>query len=259
MKKLLLLLPLLLYHCCYAQDEKKIEQELLKPFNQIDYWLTHQELSDKINSYDSIENVNQAFLELLLKYTATEKRTINYSFKKLQKAGLTVATSADSLFRVYSWDTYTGGTMHVFYTVYQYKINGKIFSKTPGYMEEEGDAGAFCAEIFTIKNTSHTYYLAVSHAILSTKDAAQSVDAFEIGKDSLNDAAKIIKTKTGLHSSLSFEYDFFSVADHPERPVKLVFFDKTTKTLRIPVVTEEGKVTSKFIRYRFTGKYFEKQ
>jgi len=55
-----------------------------------------------------------------------------------------------------------------------------------------------------------------------------------------------------------FEFDFFSVIDKSERPVKLIYYDKDKKTLRIPVVLDKGVVTNRFITYQFTGRYFEK-
>jgi hypothetical protein len=57
---------------------------------------------------------------------------------------------------------------------------------------------------------------------------------------------------------ISVEFDFFSVVDRPERPLKLIKFDKTKTIIYIPVVYEDGKVTDKFIQYKFNGKYFEK-
>jgi hypothetical protein len=61
-----------------------------------------------------------------------------------------------------------------------------------------------------------------------------------------------------LKNSISFEYDFFSVVDRPERPIQLIKYDQTKKTIYIPVVFENGKVTDKYITYKFTGEYFEK-
>jgi hypothetical protein len=58
---------------------------------------------------------------------------------------------------------------------------------------------------------------------------------------------------------LGFSFDFFSVVDRAERPVKLIDYNAIEKTISIPVVWENGKVTSKLIVYKFTGEYFEKK
>jgi hypothetical protein len=73
----------------------------------------------------------------------------------------------------------------------------------------------------------------------------------------------LIKTASGLTDSLGFSYNFFSVVERRERPVKLISFDKKTNTLKIPVVIEDkefsnGRVTNRFISYRFNGTYFVK-
>ncbi|MGG9963722.1 hypothetical protein [Ferruginibacter sp. SUN106] len=241
-----------------AQNEKTIEQNLLTTFKKIDYWLEHYESSDKVHSSDSIAAVNEIFLAKLLKYTAANPSTITYPFKALQKEGVNIATSDDGLFRIYSWNTFMGGTAHDFDVVYQYKSNNKVFSKAPDYIYEEGDFGASYSAIHTVKAVNKTYYLGVSLATFSSKDCYQAINAFTIENNSLNDSVQIIKTKTGLKNELGFEFNFFLLEGHNERPLQLVYYDKVKKILKIPVVIEAGKVTSKFIMYKFTGKYFEK-
>jgi hypothetical protein len=73
----------------------------------------------------------------------------------------------------------------------------------------------------------------------------------------LNDTTKLIKTQKGLINEINVAYDVFSVVDRPERPIKLIKYDSDKKTIYIPVVYENGKVTNKFIVYQFNGQYFE--
>ena len=241
----------------FGQSPIQVEQKLLASFNKIIYWAEHRETTEKVSPYDSLTQTNEIFLKGLLRYTKIPG-TLGYTIKKLQNQGVTIATSEDGLFRIYSWDTETGGTMHIFYTVYQYKSNGKVYSRTPAYMNTEGDAGCFYSNIYSLHANDKTYYLAVSHAILSTRDAAQSINAFCIEDHKLNDTVRLIKTQTRLTNELALEFDFFSVMNHKERPVKLFYYDTNKKTIKFPVVTEKSVVTNKFITYVFTGKYFEK-
>ena len=37
-----------------------------------------------------------------------------------------------------------------------------------------------------------------------------------------------------------------------------LIYDKKTQTIVIPLIKADGKVTKNKIKYRFTGKYFEK-
>jgi len=46
--------------------------------------------------------------------------------------------------------------------------------------------------------------------------------------------------------------------DKPERPVHLIKYDKIKKIIYIPIVLEDGKVTDRYIQYKFNGSYFEK-
>jgi len=78
----------------------------------------------------------------------------------------------------------------------------------------------------------------------------------------LDQRVRLIKTKAGMQNRIGFEYGFFSVANRKERPIKLIRFDERTKTLMIPVVIADkatdgpGRVTNRFINYRFNGTYF---
>jgi len=257
MKVLLTAILSLLLLTSFGQDLTSAENALLKAFKQIDYWRDYQRNGDLVSQSDSLEKANVDFQNSLLTFTSRFAATINYPFTKLVEQKLTIATSADRLFRIYSWDTWTGGTMHFFRNVYQFKAGGKVYSKVIIDSTAEGDPGVWYSNIYLLKNNNKTYYLAVNHAIFSTKDSYQGIQAFYITGHSLNERIKLIKTKTGIRNSLSFSFNFFSVVDRPERPVKLIVYDSSKKTIRLPVVTEDGTVTNKSIMYRFTGKYFE--
>src|SRR4030095_6026576 len=103
--------------CCFlsvatfAQDLKKVEQDLVKQFRLIDHWLKYKDSTHNIEAYDSLMAANRYFQKILFHYANTNATTLSYPFTKLEAAGLTIATSADGAFRIYSWDTYTGGTM----------------------------------------------------------------------------------------------------------------------------------------------------
>ncbi|MBI4811098.1 MAG: hypothetical protein HY800_06620, partial [Ignavibacteriales bacterium] len=247
----------------YAHDPagmgRTIEQDLLKQFKKIDYWANYSEDDDKVDKYDSLEKANKVFRKSLLQYTSKYPSTIDFDFKDLKKEGLFIATSDDGLFRIYSWDTWTGGTMHIFKNVYQYKIGDKVFSKTIGTDDmDPPDPRGFYSDIYSLRSTGKTYYLAVKHAIFSMKDSYQEIKVFSITSSSLDrmfldDTVKLIKTKSGIRNTLGFSFNFFSVMDREERPVKLIDDDSNARAISIPVVLENGEVTNKSIIYQFTG------
>lgn len=206
--------------------------------------------------YDSISFYSDKFETGFTKLIQNNPATLNYPFKKLVDSNFCdVRTSIDGNFRIYSWDTWTGGTMHIFETIYQWKSNGKVFTKIPKY--EEGEAGSFCSKIFTVNINDRTYYLAVTNGIFSTKDAMQSISAYSIEGSKLVDTVKLFKTKTKKLNSIDVEFDFFSVVDRPERPLVLITYDDKQKIIYVPVVGDKGQVTKKNILYQLKGGYFE--
>ncbi len=234
---------------------EEMEDLLIKSYSKILYH------SDK-NEQDSLLIQNDEFLESLKFYTKYFPETLTYPFRKLKDStGISIASSPDSLYRIYSWDTWRGGTWHMFENIYQYKGKDKIHSL---YMIldladslNKYPQGSLYSDIFSLNTHDTTYYLAISHNTYSNKDCKQRIEISYIENGSLIDV-KLIKTKTGIRNSLGFNYDFFSVVDRPERPVKLITYNSTTQTINIPVVLVDGKITDKFIHYKFTGEYFEK-
>ncbi len=242
--------------CAFAQTPEAIEKELVELYGKIN---ANSQYSGN-NDSDLLEKANEDFKSKILQYTKSAP-TLKYKFSKLTE-DVSIATSEDGKFRVYSWDRMDGGTMHFFETVYQYKsADGKVYSSSRDLTE--GDSGSFVYDVFTVNSKSGAIYLAGSNAVGSTQDSFQNLRLFKISGSALDEAVKLIKTSSGLTDSIGFGYNFFSVVDRPERPIKLFTFDKKTNTFKFPVVIEDakfpnGRVTNKFISYKFDGTYFVK-
>lgn len=207
---------------------------------------------------DSLEIENITFRNKMGKYTSLYPLTLTYQFDSLRHENIFIVSSEDKLFRIYSWDTWLGGTMSYFENVFQYKIENKVYSKVHFDSTEYGEGYApFYSQIFTLNANQKTYYLAVNNGIYSTKDVSQSIKIFTIENHSLNDTVKLIKAKSGLVNSIDIYFDFFSVVDRPERPLRLITYDNENKIIYIPRVYENGKVSDSFILFKFTGEYFE--
>ena len=238
-----------------AQTPKEIEADLLKSFKKIGYW--RRKLNDtSFNSNDSLDKVNCAFGEQLKFYTSKYPSTITQNFVSLKKAQLNIHTSKDSLFRIYSWDTGLEGTTrnYDFDNVYQYKINNKtnsIFKRDTIYSSDSGYVYSF-SNLYTLKVNGKTYFMGVYNGYFGSWSAGQGIQVFAIENSKLNDDVKLIKTKTGLHNQLYYDYsDFWGSKSS-------IHYDDYSKTICLPVVYENGEMTRKFIRYKFTGQYFER-
>ena len=250
----------------FGQTNAEIEQELVVHIKNIQKWSNYGSDSGK----EPLAEENELFKKKLLDYTKNAS-TLNYQFSELKKYLSGLTTSEDGKLRIYSWDTETGGTLHFFDNVFQYQGNdGKVYSKSniwdeadAGATGDNRDTGAFVTDIFDIDTKNGKVYLADFTAVFSTALGYEFIDLFRIEGNSLNDKIKLIKTKSGLTNSLGFEYSFGSVKDSKE-PINLILYDKKTKTIKIPVVIKDkkfsdGRVTDKFINYKFDGTYFLKQ
>lgn len=258
MKAIATIIFVLLEACSFGQDMPTIEHSLLTKFQRIEYWRSYSADDNKIDKFDSLEKANIAFQKALAKVATSYPASLFYEFKILQDSGLTIATSDDHRFRIYSWDTDEGGTMHIFANVLQFQGEQGVYVKVRN-SGKQGDPGVFSTPIYCLHMATKTYYLVINHAIFSTKDCYQGIQAFCINKRSLNDSVRLFKTKTGIKNGISFEFNFFSVVQHPERPIHLIDFDSVRKTIRIPVVLEGGSVTNRSIVYHWTGSLFERK
>lgn len=239
----------------FAQNANTVENDLLKSFKKISYWDDEQR-KGTAGADDSLIKANSTFEKKLKTYTQQYPATINEPFASLKNERLDIFTSADGLFRIYSWDTWLGGTMHDFANMLQYKIGQKTQSIL--WTSKEGNYVPFFNNLYTFKNGGKTYYLGIYGRIYSSKDAGRGIQIFAIENGKLNEDVKLIKTQSGMRSKINYTYDFFSVVDIAFEKRPTITFDAVTKTISIPLVALNGKVTSKFITYKFNGQYFEK-
>jgi len=237
----------------FGQTSKSIEADLLKAYKKIGYCNDHQYHDVTGRWSDSLEKANIAFCMKLKSYTEKYPFTITQNFTLLKKEYLDISTSDDGLFRIYSWDTWMGGTTHYFESVFQYKVGTRTVSilDTP---KGDGDNRPNYRKLYTFDINNRAYYLCTSLDIGSTKDFSESLQVFDIENGKLNQDARIIKTASGMHSLLNYWYDG-SISDREAKPIR---FDKVSKTIRLPLISSNGKVTKRFITYKFTGQYFER-
>ncbi len=241
-----------------AQTVSSVENEIVRHLDNISKFGNYGGTSDD----DKVYAENRELRKKLVRY-GKRSDVLMYSFPKL-KGKMQVSTSRDGNLRIYSWDEETGGTMHDHDSVFQYRgSNGKVFSWAVTDDESNQDVGAFYHDIFQLSTGKGTVYLAVSTFVASTSLAGQSIKVLRIQSNRLERDTKLIRTASGLQNSINFQYDFFSVVDRPERPVKLFTFNAARKEFKFPVVIEDektpqGRVTNNFITYRFNGTHFVK-
>ena len=259
MKNFLLLSLVCLSMSSYSQNIEIIEKELVNQFNVINYWSMNPQ---KDSLGDSLLKANDDFENLLLKLTSLHTETITYPLRELQECGLTINTSADHRFRIYSWNTSTGGTMSFYRNVFQYKGVNKIQSKAiKNYREDDDDGDCFYYAINQISSGRQKYYLAQSIAKGSSIDFYHSIKVFSIINSQLNDKAKIIKTASGMTNELGYEVDL-RYANIPDNDFKMdimnISYDNLKNIIYLPLINGDGRITKRKIAYQFNGHIFIK-
>jgi hypothetical protein len=232
-------------------DENELE------FNKIYKKINDTRLERDTINWEELETENNKFETKILKYLSTNPKSIIFPFDSLNN-NIDIVSSEDKLLRIYSWNTWKGGTMVDFVNLFQYKSNGKVITKIikDTVTRGEGEYTPFYSQIFTLKNKNNTYYLCVYNGIYSSKDASQCIKILKIENNKLEDI-KLIKTENGLTNSIDLYFDFFSVVDRQERPLKLIKYDNKKKQIYIPIISEKEEVTNRFQIYSLNGKYFE--
>lgn len=238
-----------------SQIPSRVENELLAALDQVGKFGTY------LGNYDDAKNAKaNDDVRALLERHGKRKDILKYSFAKLKKE-MSIETSRDGKFRIYSWDTSTGGTMHDFDCVFQFQgQSGKVDTWACSANPQE-DVGSSYLNVFEVGSKAGTIYLANSRFIGDGQDHGQAIEAYKIVGDKLDKKPKVIKTARGLTNKIMFEYNPFTLEDRSEGD--LVLYDSRTLSFRFPVVVEGenagvGRVTDKFITYKFDGQYFVK-
>jgi hypothetical protein len=232
-----------------AQTPRSIETNLIRRLVAIQRWSNNGQAPDD----DKLEAENGSLKKDLLR-SANTVATLTYPFGKL-KEKMSVVTSKDGRLRIYAWDRQTGGTMRDFDSVYQFRgESGKAYSRA-------GEGGGFYHDIFQVKTRALPIYLTVSTFIASSTYLSDSISVATIDGDKLVLDSKLIRTSNGLTNEIDFSYDFGSVMDRKERPVKLFTYDEAKRSFSFPIVITDdeftqGRVTNKLVTYHFNGSEF---
>jgi len=259
MKKYIILLVLFCSAFVYAQTNNTDENDLLSHLKRMNFWKFEADYKVYPHMQDSLEFESELFGRMFYDYIFVHPETMNNGFKGLMNEGLMISDSDDKLLRIYSWDTQLGGTMRFYNNIYQYRSGDKVYSKMIIDTSADGpDPGGWYSFIYTLNTDSKKYYLAVSNSEYSTSEIGQSLQAYSIESNELNNTEKLFKTDDGMSNSLGIGFNLFLADNHPERPMKLFLFSDKKKELSIPVITKKGAVTDKYIIYKFNGKYFAK-
>lgn len=226
-----------------------IENDLLLSYRQV---MTQRHE----HNYEQVDVSNDTFTQKLLAYTGKYSGTFHYPFDSLRAENIDIVTSDDSLLRIYSWDTWTGGTMHDFSGIFQYKWNGQNYAILRHDTDWRDSYTPYYTEVSSFKTNGKTYYLAVGNGIYSSKDYGQSIEAFTIENGQVQTAA-IFKQADSLVKAIEVYFDYVSIMDVDDRPSQLIKFDSKNSKLLIAEIDSGEPFANKYKRYKYNGRYFE--
>ena len=172
-----------------------------------------------------------------------------------------VVSSEDGRLRIASWDTGTGGTMHEYCSMAQFKSpDGKAgfaLLDYPGEWEnpDVGKQPAIFGSVYKIDTITtgakETVYLVWSQSQGSTRGFGECVAAVTL-KNGKVEKAPFFKTKRALLSDIQFGY---TVSDDGDRP-EFQFKKEDGPTLLVPIISDQNDFSGKFFKYVFDGKWF---
>jgi hypothetical protein len=239
--------------CVAGQTPSAVENEILAQLKEISRSGSYGEEFDEDKNSEANDRLRQTLIR-----NGTRLDILQYAFPKLKEA-MYIATSPDRKLRVYSWDLETGGTMHEYDAVIQYQTKSGSVLTSSFNKDQEISAGAFTTQVFQLSTKAGPIYLANSTFIAQGNLHGQSIEVFRVNREKL-ERPELIRTSSGLQNSIDFSYDPFSLEERSER---FVLFDAARRSFRFPIVVEtreyeNGRVTARYITYRFDGKFFVK-
>jgi hypothetical protein len=250
---LIFILPFLTNVNTFAQDKKLAAEEdkLAELYSQM--------VSFSHEDRDSLVFYSKKFEKDFKRFIKSNPGTLKYNFKQLNEDNnFKIKTSSDGNFRIYGWDTETGGTMHVYSSIYQWKSNGKVFTDIidDEEDEEERDGGDLCFNLYTVMIGNKAYYLAIKGSVGSGRNYGESISAYRIEGEHLLDTVTVFKTKTETLNSIIVNMDRYNVVDDYDQNGR-ISYDAQQKLVSIPLVNDKHALTNKYLLYELKGRYFE--
>ncbi|HZV13646.1 MAG TPA: hypothetical protein VFA55_10570 [Candidatus Kapabacteria bacterium] len=247
--------------CAKAQEQsiKQIDARLARYLNRI-ICLDRCQNCDTtgVDYSDSIQHVNDQLYAYMRKVFEANPATLTADFKHAKKNGLDYVTSEDGNLRFYDWDMETGGTMHFFMDVAEYKTDAgvKVVAKYDG---ETGFNGCYYHQhpgIAAIHAKDKTVYVTTFGSIGSNQDEAMGIAAYALENNTLI-RVPFFRVKKKLKDHIDLGYNRFAGTygnDLDNEPEIHLSGDK--QKLYIPIKNKNDGLTKRFTIYEFDGESY---
>jgi hypothetical protein len=151
-----------------------------------------------------------------------------------------------------------GGSMPTYWKVFEFATPSGI--KAIDGCPDEGPAdlcdGTFDT-IYSIKSINgNIYYLGLEIWIADGQNSGQTLKAFAVEGYELNTNLKLFQTRSGLVSEIELPFPEGVNNGTYKQPFHTINIRDDGRTLLVPLLTAEYKITSKYLRYEFDGEHF---
>lgn len=260
----LVLLALLFQQQVYAgvNDEKLISKEIAHLLEKIRY---HHIDDTTDGQFDSLLVANENLADFIIN-TTQRVDMISMPLNDLKGSGINILTSDDKNFRIYCWNTETGGTMRFYNAIAQYRSSNGIKTAVLNRVDakvsaEDFDPGYWYNRLHTVTdNKGKAYYLPIYVGVYSSSDHLDGIKAFTIDNGQLNDSVKIFKTTKSSINSIEYAYNSYTYSykgydDKKDRDFYKIHMNDEKTKVYIPLISEE-KFTGRWLIYVFNGEQF---
>ena len=197
----------------------------------------------------------KSLLKYLEEVTCSNPTLMTAPLTKCKENGLSALTSGDGQTRFFSWDTSTGGTMHFYDALVQYKANGQSFCAvlTPSANKgEQPECGQDFSDVRSVKTKDgKSIYLATYSQYYSHPESCRSIAAFTIVGNKFV-PIKVFKTKSQLLDTI--DCPLHDTVEYQEN--SFVKISKDGQTVFVPIITKNNVVSGKYLNYKFDGNKF---
>lgn len=243
-----------------AQNETAIANEADSVFTsylaQINYWSNIYRFPSMES--DSLVQPNMSLMKYARK-ALLQPQTISAPFPYATDKGLMVTSSEDGKLRFYAWDTWIGGSMHVFNALMQYmsgdSVKLKVLNDIATFMARP-NPGSYCTDIKTMyTRDKKTVYLVTDCSIASDNDRAYGIRAYEIENGTIN-AVPFFRQGKLTTTSLNYAFNSVPGTDTIPHEYNMVHMSDDKSKLYVPIVNNNGVLSDYFAEFRFDGDYF---
>ena len=203
--------------------------------------------------YDGVQDFNDKLLTYLKKECGNPD-LLTATLDLSKKAGMQSLVTSDKQAHFFSWDTNTGGTMHFFHSVVQYRAGNKVCCDVlcPTVNKEAPDCGLDFNDVRTVRTSDgKTVYLVTYSAYFTTQNYCRSITAYTVASEKLL-TVPMFKTPKQLLDNIDCR-----VSDNGEyNEASFVKISEDGQTVSVPIISNGTKVTGRYLIYKFDGEHY---